>query len=91
MALQRLHFTLQQVRRADVDKGGRAMQNHSRLQKVPLAAMRQMRKTTSCWTSVSRNAHVNAMLGSLQQFKHCLRKSSRKLPPEPSKTQPGGT
>ena len=38
-----------------------------------------------------RNAHVNAMLGSLQQLKHCLRKSSRKLPPELSKTQPGGT
>ena len=38
-----------------------------------------------------RNAHVNAMLGSLQQLKHCLRKSSRKLPPELSKTQPGST
>ena len=34
---------------------------------------------------------VPAFPGSVQQLTHCLRKRWRKLPPEPSKTQPGGT
>ena len=32
-----------------------------------------------------------AFPGSVQQLTHCLRKRWPKLPPEPSKTQPGGT
>ena len=38
-----------------------------------------------------RNAHGNAMLGSLRSLTHCLRKSQRKMPPELSKILSGAT